>query len=838
MAASFERGSVLRSLVVSLQRIIEYSGTNGIDVSCRYADLVVDLISRRPSVLAEAIDSYADLRSITIKVVFEEFSMCYHETDDFENAATLGQSMTGSDLRRNKMTGDRVERIPLSLMQSISVFLSLWKDDFRTIECASSKYVDALADALLLQNPEEENEEGADSGLVSTKASSKQNIAVPVELWIMLAKARSDVIARRAALSAPASFLPRLLLCSGLPRASLLTMVDRLGRLGQRAVDMTETYLDLLVPPASSHWDIGRIGTRRQISRKLLGRLTSYMTLHGIDFSENNTEVSTTFVKWLSQTYLGDGTKTMKGKEKKSKHSRSRSAVVSLLKTVKSELEDSLEHVIPFSGRKGHIEWAETKRLVSTSKDEMAMTVANIPEKIEHCDLTSVETLLLSLLHETQSTKCEAATVLTRSIYNQDQSSETSLSFLLKWCPVLTKSKGTPELWKAVFSKSLRENVSSSLAVKCVEEWTPSHRSACLDWICRHMPVADDAVHITNVVRFIVNSVPVPFGSDIQRISAKPSTLDNLAIQGVIKIVMNCLKHSFSACDSCALLGLDLGLWVSGLGKSAFQLSSNLVILEMGTGADLQLKPVLSSFLLRLYLKHPSWLDLSSAQTRQLLMDASDLFVEEFPGWNSTLDNQIDEAIDSIGSGQFRSIKNLSDMARKHPLIVLRKAKCIASLLERDALNPGKRDDDVRGTIHGQGFDDPREAEFMGKTVNVNVRHWGYSYTEPVWAAFLDVLISVPKEVLFGGGFRLGLVDFLTPYLKLLPIQLQLRSREKSKRIQSKLADLFQRYQEHKPDEWRRWLGAKIEENEVRHVLVVCDIMSPQQAIESLKPVT
>lgn len=95
----------------------------------------------------------------------------------------------------------------------------------------------------------------------------------------MLAKARSDSIARRVALSAPVTYLPRLLLCSGLPRASLLTMIDRLGLLGESALDMDMTFRELLAPSASSQWDIGRMGQKKEISRKLLGRLSAYARL-------------------------------------------------------------------------------------------------------------------------------------------------------------------------------------------------------------------------------------------------------------------------------------------------------------------------------------------------------------------------------------------------------------------------------------------------------------------------------------------------------------------------------------------------------------------------------
>jgi hypothetical protein len=73
--------------------------------------------------------------------------------------------------------------------------------------------------------------------------------------WIMVAKAQSDSIARRAAL--PTESLPRLLLCSGLRRASLLIMIDRLGRLGDADTQKGAADLRVLDPSASSEWSIG-----------------------------------------------------------------------------------------------------------------------------------------------------------------------------------------------------------------------------------------------------------------------------------------------------------------------------------------------------------------------------------------------------------------------------------------------------------------------------------------------------------------------------------------------------------------------------------------------------
>jgi hypothetical protein len=75
-------------------------------------------------------------------------------------------------------------------------------------------------------------------------------------------------------------------------------MVDRLGRLGDDEPGNDEPYRRLMSPLGSDEWDIGRVGTRRELARRLVGRLDSYFRLYGVSPSEGT--VSFRFVKWLS----------------------------------------------------------------------------------------------------------------------------------------------------------------------------------------------------------------------------------------------------------------------------------------------------------------------------------------------------------------------------------------------------------------------------------------------------------------------------------------------------------------------------------------------------------
>ena len=126
-----------------------------------------------------------------------------------------------------------------------------------------------------------------------------------------------------------------------------------------------------------------------------------------------------------------------------------------------------------------------------------------------------------------------------------------------------------------------------------------------------------------------------------------------------------------------------------------------------------------------------------------------------------------------------------------------------------------------------------------GVDVNVTVRHWGFSYSEPLWSALLDVVTSIPNELLFGTGLQLGVLDFFATYLKLLSVQLQLLSADKSKRLVEKLLEVFAAFQRANSSSWKRWLGTTMDGmgREVRHVLMNCNFITPQEAIESLKDV-
>jgi hypothetical protein len=97
----------------------------------------------------------------------------------------------------------------------------------------------------------------------------------------------------------------------------------------------------------------------------------------------------------------------------------------------------------------------------------------------------------------------------------------------------------------------------------------------------------------------------------------------------------------------------------------------------------------------------------------------------------------------------------------------------------------------------------------------------------------------VPNEVLFSCGLKMGLLDLLGVYLRLMFVQSQLRTSEKVPRLKNKLAEFFEGLKVSNRKGWESWLGSSVSGlpslGATRNVLMSCDFISHQQAIDSVK---
>jgi hypothetical protein len=124
-------------------------------------------------VCAEAIDSSSNLRSLVVRVLYGEFNRHAEEGDSKSSQRQLVVLRTYT-----ASTDDQTKHLPLSLLKSLSVLLSIWKDE-NAIDEGAAASVKSLVDSLL--HPENCEEKATTRGLAFAVELESGTNAVPVE---------------------------------------------------------------------------------------------------------------------------------------------------------------------------------------------------------------------------------------------------------------------------------------------------------------------------------------------------------------------------------------------------------------------------------------------------------------------------------------------------------------------------------------------------------------------------------------------------------------------------------------------------------------------------------
>jgi len=167
---------VLRSLVVALEKHIAFAEQNDMQVERKFSELLIRLISNRPSVFAAAMDSYSDLRSLSVRVLHSIFTENVKRTDD----AVESMPVVAIKLFKTRVHEGGMVELPLTLLQSMCVVLSIWKDGGSEDEIDVVSAIEDFATALL--RPDSDDHADVDTGLASAKVRDDGVVeAVPVE---------------------------------------------------------------------------------------------------------------------------------------------------------------------------------------------------------------------------------------------------------------------------------------------------------------------------------------------------------------------------------------------------------------------------------------------------------------------------------------------------------------------------------------------------------------------------------------------------------------------------------------------------------------------------------
>lgn len=173
---------VLRNLLVALNELISFAKKNKIESDWDFADIFISLISSRPSVCAETMDRFADLHTLGIRTVYQEFQAGVKDSCDLGTSSSVTIALYGSNLNETAI-------LPLVLLQAASVLLSIWKEGNGTASRGDNRdesvsAVSSLADMLLhpMDNQGSILRNGEDArGLASAKMIGTEESALTVE---------------------------------------------------------------------------------------------------------------------------------------------------------------------------------------------------------------------------------------------------------------------------------------------------------------------------------------------------------------------------------------------------------------------------------------------------------------------------------------------------------------------------------------------------------------------------------------------------------------------------------------------------------------------------------
>lgn len=968
-ALSYERGRVLVCYTLGIHSFIAFSERNNLEGAYNFASTLCNLLSSRAQVCGTVMDQSPDFRQICLDTIYQEWnnqlSLKYSEDNEEKN--------DDSSLVRLKVIVEDDIRdviITLTLLNAAILILSCWKieeenestrnNNENDLEEPKNHAVKQLSHFLIVSDnnnlssiKSHKTESETLLGVAGALFVNGNERAVCVNRWVLLAKSSCAFIARHAALSAPSVFLPRLILCSGLSRVSLFTMLDRLGKLGDHESDdgdddnsadttnkNNNIYMRLISPSAASEWKLGNLGSRRAIARKLLGRIRAYLKIFK---TENENDVGTlsspAFVMWLSEQCnenppeeKASSTKRHQKKNRSNNNNnnnKSQQKDVSppdFLKSYTDALQEihkitSTDHLTLESGLSERNECIDffnidddkledlqqqQQQVMDSRKDleiknrdsfnseqlEDLITKCWKENKVEY--LSDLDQQLEYLCRETirdSDYRCKVAVDILSCFHHSHKNSSSpnspsSLRFINKWIPKLTRQNGGFALWKLLFTShhsgtTAQEDIDTILFSSCIQVWAKEHIQSCQTWVLSELITNnlkdDENISLAKLVKFFVLTSDQlslhrhSFLSENNFCSKPVFASSQNNANATISLALKCAQRSYDNNDETSQYSnrnmlpdwLTLILLIAKCNKKCCSLVTKQILSSLVKAKDQEGKRssscrtnYLHATLLRIYVYFPSLIGLGDATLRKELLHAAAIFAHDFVQWRCPIDDQVNEMLNNLSQYPHqRLVQSIVDLSKKHPLIIVKQLKQFLQILNEDGKCTFGNNNNINNNINGNvnqvqmqvvekrgrvHADDGKVA--LAKidvisptttTVKVKVRYWGNSFTEPIWISILDILLSLPNEVLFASScsFELGLFDLLCVYLKLIVIQKVMKSEQNTTRIRSKMASLIQSFKECNPDKWTLWLSSEIHDarkwGTVSELCSKCNISEP-----------
>jgi hypothetical protein len=567
-------------------------------------------------------------------------------------------------------------------------------------------------------------------------------------------------------------------------RLSFSTMLCRINEIGDSSPDPDKSFRDLLSPTAS-RWGETKIGSRKMTKRKLLGRILAYTNMPTANASISGDSQQSSFVKWL----MSECTSTEKS-------SRSQLAPCQDNGTdfVASCIEDKFINT-EFTSFGDEANVLLNDIYLSTDKrsgSQPSPSVCITQDFIRSCiDNECYDVLEKSFqLRELELIKGSTGDTSTASVmldlFSSFQDNDCFLRLLLKWIPLLLDSTKDMKTLFAVEAFPL--NISLKIVCRCAMQWPIEVISKCQAWI-----VAQRATQLWKS--------PAPLKLAIRFLALSSHNMVSVQhFEHVVELSLDCVE--FDAQESLSALNahpdwLICILHIAEQGPPFLNLAIGHLLDRID--AKPHIAKVYSAVLMQLYTLHPSMTTLIEARLKTALLQGAVDHTSAWMNCRCPLDNEIKALLSNLSKAPNNSLLQATvQLCNNHPLLLLRHLNVIKEGLVRDGSGCDNSGEPLmkRGRIHGKppGL----IADISGRPVKVYIIQWGYSFNEQVWTCMMDLLLSVPAEILTKVGVQLGLSETMSVLKTLLDVQVEelnaenniIQLRAKFNRLSSSLMSL------------------------------------------------
>lgn len=621
--------------------------------------------------------------------------------------------------------------------------------------------------------------------------------------------------------------------------------------MGESSPEPEKVFRDLLSPAAVSEWGLPRIGGRRVIKRKLFGRITAYIRssrkgARNEEMQELDEASTSSFLLWLSSERSAFDT----SKKPHSKHLNSNKTFdfVKISTNKSSETEEFTDLTDDGDVESNNDTFSGGFRDDVLSKDSLIPSQNVSEEYVRSCIVNDRCALLEQSLDLIATKKISGKeygdTSVAKVLLASYGSLHHNLCFvrtMLKWVPFLTQDCGDSELWRLIFIERLCKSSSSchfdvllSLVCNCAMRWSNEHIAACQSWILSQQSKSSISGSIYSLkasLRFLVisseqksihcfdfdNDAHIPHFAYVQTQERALSA---------INLALGCLESENIPTDRMGDLLENQTMKEPAdtfIGRNIFPDWLVILFLIAKSGKpylEMTIKHILEcidenprralyAVLLRLYSMFPLMINLGEPRLKNALLQASK--DDSFPWleWRCPLDSQVSEMLSNVTkSPHQRLLQSIMDIAKNHPLILVRHLHVVSQKLLDDGSGVDSDHQTLikRGRIQGQAPEGDAVAMIGSRTVKVSIVQWGFSFNEPVWTSVIDILESLPGEVVFTCGLKTGLEGIFEAYLKLfLTHVLVLGSEGNISRIRSKFVKLLNSFKSSKPKSFENW---------------------------------